>query len=111
MRQKSCGGHTNGLGKFTRGAGDEECDGKQFRTIRVQEKERIRKEKAQDEETKKMYGKYIYEAYMEKRNHIVGHINAEASPEDKMIWVLCLGLLDEDYERTKITIGEKQEIA
>lgn len=71
-----------------------------------EQRENIRKKRCQDRETLAMYLKYANEMYLEQRNDIVREINTSNFPDQKLLLILLLGLLDKDYQNVTGGINE-----
>ena len=63
------------------------------------EEKRIEQKKKQDKATLNMWMKYAKEAYCAQRADIIQKINSKCSAEDKMLYILFLGILEKDYVR------------
>lgn len=68
------------------------------------ERKKLTHRKEKDQKTLNMYRKYTREAHESQRRELVEKINSAALPEDKLVGILFLGVLDRDYQ--KVTGGD-----
>lgn len=54
---------------------------------------------SKDQETLNVYMDFVKEAFLEKKCKIIKDINSARSPKDKMMNVLLLGIIEEDYRK------------
>ena len=64
-----------------------------------EEKKEIEDKRERDQKTLASYLSYAKQSYQEQRNEIISHINNSETAEDKMLFILFLGLLDKDYQK------------
>lgn len=63
----------------------------------------IQRRQQLDRETLDLYASHAKQAYLEQREEVVGQINSSLDAHDKLLLILFLGLLDQDYQ--KVTGG------
>ena len=63
----------------------------------------IQRRQQLDRETLDLYASHARQAYLEQREEVVGQINSSLDAHDKLLLILFLGLLDQDYQ--KVTGG------
>ena len=75
-------------------------------SLQVQRDE-IEMKRRQDEKTLATYLDYANQSYMEQRRQIVNNINTAKDINEKVLFILLLGLVDKDYQ--KVTGGINEE--